>query len=163
MPPKLTIQDCHDLAEKHGLICMSTEYCGSSEKYLWKCKNNHQWYARRNTIQSGHHCRICRNPPVTTQDCYDLAEHKGYKFLSPKYTDSIEKYVWECSNGHVINSTFNDFKKYNSCGKCKIVPFSAIVKAITDKGGIIISTENEYINTSVSYIKYIYAVKNTSV
>jgi hypothetical protein len=49
-----------------------------------------------------------------------LAESKGGKFLSEKYSNNRVKYLWQCSNGHEWNMAFRNAKSGQWCPKCSI-------------------------------------------
>lgn len=122
MPPKKTLQDCHELASAKGGKCLSTEYVNSSTKMLWECHKNHQWMAIYNTIQQGHWCAECAldNKRNTLQDCYNLSSIKNGKCLSTEYVDANTKYLWECSKGHQWEAKYNDIYQGQWCLECGI-------------------------------------------
>lgn len=55
-----TIQDCHDIAKKHGGKCLSKQYLTAKTPMRWQCKRGHRWVvASQNIFYRGDWCREC--------------------------------------------------------------------------------------------------------
>lgn len=57
---KLSIEEMQEIAKKRGGECLSENYTNNKTKLLWKCDNNHKWWAKPNDIKNGSWCPICR-------------------------------------------------------------------------------------------------------
>ena len=55
---------------------------------------------------------------IFIEDCHKLAESKGGKFLSPKYSVSGARYEWQCGNGHIWQAQHNNIFKGGWCPEC---------------------------------------------
>ena len=112
---KKTIDDCRVLARSKGGDCLSLEYKNNKTDMLWVCAQNHQWFARANSITNGQWCPKCNKlPRITMQDCYDLAEKRGGKLLSTEIKNSSTPLLWECAHGHTWKAKYA-IMKYNNC------------------------------------------------
>lgn len=87
-----------ELAKNNGGNCLSKKYVNINEKYLWKCKNGHEWLATAKHIKNGTWCPTCHK------------ESKGEKEISKTLNELNIKYIKEYS--------------FNNCrGKKKPLPF----------------------------------------
>lgn len=120
MGKKLTIKDCHQLAESRGGKFLSSEFSTSGAKYQWQCSNGHIWEAQHSNIAYGRWCPKCSGGrKITLEDCHKLAQSKGGKFLSSEYSTSQTKYKWQCSNGHIWETQHSSVVRGGWCLKCK--------------------------------------------
>lgn len=62
------------LAEHNKGTCLSDKYLNVKEKLLWKCKENHTWYATMDHIKNGTWCPKCYN--ASTSNRFLLDEEK---------------------------------------------------------------------------------------
>lgn len=121
MPKNLTIYDCCALAENKGGKFLSSKCLGSKKKYLWKCKNDHQWLATYNKVQNGRWCPHCykasRN--VTKDKCDKLAkQHKGKFTGPPTPANSKQKLNWVCIRDHSFSMNYNNVQQGQWCPLC---------------------------------------------
>ncbi|MEE8432523.1 MAG: hypothetical protein V3S16_14845, partial [Candidatus Desulfatibia sp.] len=95
---KLTIEDMHNLAERKGGKCISTEYINNRNKLRWQCKENHIWGATPSGIKNrGQWCPKCTGVERSTiEEMRKLAEKKGGKCLSEEYVNARTKLKWRC-------------------------------------------------------------------
>jgi predicted RNA-binding Zn-ribbon protein involved in translation (DUF1610 family) len=99
MSRKKTVEDCINLAESKGGKFLSEEYKNNHTKYLWECNKGHKWLTTYADVQQGYWCPDCGGTKKKTlQDCRDLAAKMGGKFLSEKYVNAHEKYLWKCGD-----------------------------------------------------------------
>ena len=70
-----TIQDLRFLAQQKGGDCLSETYVNAHTKLLWKCANNHEWWASPTNVKSGKWCRKC-----------GISERKRRGWRTPRYT-----------------------------------------------------------------------------
>lgn len=109
---KFTIEQMQQLALDKGGKCLSKEY--SNKKLMWKCKEGHIWRATPGHIRRGQWCPICGGTKkLDIDEMKKLAENKGGKCLSTKYTNGHIKLKWQCKEGHIWKANPNNIK-YNS-------------------------------------------------
>jgi hypothetical protein len=116
---KKTIGDMQSLAKKNGGKCVSKTYEGSQTKLLWKCTKGHEWVATPASVSMGSWCPICAgNAKPNIEDMQKVADERGGKCLSETYINSQTKLQWECSEGHLWDSTPNKVKNGGWCPTC---------------------------------------------
>lgn len=71
---KLTIEEMHKLAERKGGKCLSDKYVNSQTKLRWRCKDNHEWEAKPNSIINGHWCSVCSGK-ISERVCRELFKY----------------------------------------------------------------------------------------
>lgn len=90
----------------------------------------------------------------TIEDCHKLAKSKGGKFLSEKYINSKQKYLWKCSDGHVWPTSYDTISGGSWCRKCYNIKVSKrnkkhnieeCKKIAEERNGKCLS--DEYVNT----------------
>jgi hypothetical protein len=121
-----TIKDAHCLAESRGIKFLSKEFNGTREKYDWGCGQGHKWTVQYAKIQQGHGCPNCKNSVQKTikvahklANAKKLAESKGFKFLSNEFKMAKDYYKWQCSKGHIWNTTYACIQQGSGCPKCR--------------------------------------------
>ncbi|MBI5061400.1 MAG: hypothetical protein HZB67_03725, partial [Candidatus Aenigmarchaeota archaeon] len=93
---RLSIAEMHRIAESREGKCLSEKYVNSKTKLEWQCKNGHVWKASVDNVKAGKWCPFCAGrPPVTIEDIKRLAESKGGKCLSTKYTNMHTSLLWQ--------------------------------------------------------------------
>jgi hypothetical protein len=117
---KITIEDAHKLAKSNGFKFISSEFNNVRTKHLWECSKGHQWFAKYDSIKhkkSG--CPHCAGlSPKTIEHAHNLAESRGFKFLSNEFMGTQSKYLWDCDKGHKFMSTYARIQQGHGCGKC---------------------------------------------
>lgn len=104
---KHTIGDMQTLVEKKGGRCLSKEYVNRRTKLLWRCKEGHEWMTSPLNVLSGCWCPKCSDIRVADtrraniDEMQKLAERRGGKCLSEKYTNNNTKLKWQCKEGHM--------------------------------------------------------------
>jgi hypothetical protein len=123
MPAKLTIQDAHNLAESRGFKFLSPNLNNVTTKHLWLCGKGHEWSATYHRIQQGSGCLHCANKfPKTIQNAYNLAESRGFKFLSSEFKKCHTKYSWGCEDGHEWKASYTSIQQGTGCPYCALKP-----------------------------------------
>jgi len=119
---KLNIDDLYATGAAKGGKCLSTEYIGTSAKYLWECSLGHQWEATANSVRCDHWCPICAGNTLNDiQWLYDLAKKRDGTCLSIEYTSSRSKYLWKCKDGHQWEARASDIAyKESWCPRCPL-------------------------------------------
>jgi hypothetical protein len=116
---KLTLQDMQNTARDKGGSCLSSAYIDVDSKYLWKCKNNHEWNACYSSIRSGSWCPYCKGVGKNTiEDMRRLAAYHNGLCLSESYINSHTKLKWQCEDGHIWESKSNDIDQGHWCPIC---------------------------------------------
>ena len=115
-----SIEELNEHANKLGGRIVSTKYKGSRHKYIWECEKKHRWDSLYQAIRDGHWCPDCYLESVqpTIEDMQKLAEERGGKCLSEEYVLTTTKMKWECSNGHVFESSPNNLSVGSWCSEC---------------------------------------------
>jgi len=117
---KYSLNDCHKLAYINNGKFLNTEYTGAHSKYLWECKEKHQWYATYNNVNQGTWCPYCAKcVKLTIDNCHKLAKLRDGKCLSTEYINVNTKYLWECGNFHKWWAAYYSVKLGHWCPKCK--------------------------------------------
>ncbi len=109
-----------EFAEEKGGKCLKhlSGNGRSNAKFLWECKDRHQWEATGGNIVMGRWCPACRK--LTIEEMQELAEKKGGKCLSDTYINKRTPLLWECKEGHQWKALPGGVKNNNSwCAKCR--------------------------------------------
>jgi hypothetical protein len=115
-----TIQDAHNLAESRGLKFLSSVFKNAITKHLWACGQEHEWMVTYAEIKQGNGCPHCANlkKTHTIQDAYNIAEIRGFKFLSSEFKNTRTKHLWGCTQGHEWIARYNDILRGTGCPIC---------------------------------------------
>ena len=98
--------------EKYKLI--SNTYHNAVLPLKVICPIGHEVEFSWNFFQQGGRCPICfGTPKKEINKIKDYVESVGYKLLSEKYKNAVEKLKIECPEGHVFKVSWNNFS-----GKC---------------------------------------------
>lgn len=62
---KLNLNDCHDLANKYGGKCLSTEYVNARTKLNWTCSAGHLFSKKYDKVRTGEWCPDCGYTKIT--------------------------------------------------------------------------------------------------
>jgi len=108
------------IARSRGGACLSRTYKGALAKLLWQCKKKHRWCANPWDIKAGNWCPHCRGLRLTIHDMRSLAEKKGGKCRSSKYSGTHKKLLWECQYGHSWKAEPASIKMGTWCPTCAL-------------------------------------------
>ena len=101
----MTIEDMQARAAIKGGKCLSKEYINKMTPLLWRCAKGHTWETNPAIIIQGGWCPSCaKNTKHTIEEMQQIAEARGGKCLSEKYTNSFAKLKWQCAKGHIWES-----------------------------------------------------------
>jgi hypothetical protein len=113
------IDDCHNIAKKHGGKCLSDKYINNSTDILWECCFSHKWTAKPVSVFRGSWCPDCAGSRKLTMDhCHEAAAKHGGKCLSTEYVNAITKMEWECASRHKWFGTLNVVRQGCWCLDC---------------------------------------------
>ena len=121
---KHTIEEMREKAQSRGGKCLSTKYVNSKTKLKWECSLGHTWETIPNEIYMGRWCPKCKAINIgnyrrsTIGDIRKLAESKGGKLLSEKYTGAHTPMKWQCSKGHQWMANAGHVKHHTWCPVC---------------------------------------------
>jgi len=105
---KLTINIMKDIASSRGGECKSKKYINGKSKLLWRCKEDHEWWAIPDSIRRGSWCQICHgNYQHNLEMMKEIAKIRGGKCISNSYVNNSTDLLWECSDGHQFKATPN--------------------------------------------------------
>ncbi len=122
-----TLNELKEIALSRNGQCLSTTYLGHVTPLQFQCQSNHIWFARPNDIKKGSWCSICSRAGgkrKTINELKNMYQSLGIKCNSEIYLNSKEKYWWECKNGHVFQSRYDNV--INGCPICKKSPSNNI-------------------------------------
>ena len=89
-----------------------SNYINCRTKILFKCVNNHRWYAKPTLIQQGSWCPECygNSNEKASKEFYEIiAEKKGK--ITEQYINCRQTMMVECEFGHKWNVVTNAIKK----------------------------------------------------
>jgi hypothetical protein len=102
-----TIDDYHALAANHNIKWVGIYPRSNKVKTTWECLAGHRWDSPYKLIARGHLCPYCAgNARKKPDDYHILAAQKGIKWVGETATNSETKTAWECSQGHVWETTY---------------------------------------------------------
>lgn len=115
-----------EIINKNGGICLTPflEYGGYYSRVKIRCSHEHEWYSLVNNILRGKWCRECFVKKLSNSRSVNLnvlikkAKEYDGKLLSTKYINNHTKYKWECSNGHIFESTWDNVRSGYWCYLC---------------------------------------------
>jgi hypothetical protein len=146
---KCSIDDVRQKVECRGYKLLSTEYINNKQKLDVQCDKGHTFQIRYNDFLSGHGCSECKGLKKLTYDNVKRSiENKGYKLLSTEYKNSATPLDMQCSNGHFLKKTFNNFQSGYGCQICagnKKLTIEKVKQMFKDQKYELLSTE--YINS----------------
>ncbi|WP_322552811.1 zinc-ribbon domain-containing protein [Priestia megaterium] len=114
-----SFKDLHRIAELKEGKFLSHKYQGSDKKYLWECKEGHQWEASADNIKQGKWCPKCLGKNKTIEDMKKIAMDRGGACISKSYINGRTKLTWKCKNNHMWNSTPESIIQGSWCSMCK--------------------------------------------
>jgi hypothetical protein len=116
---KGSIEEMRQIASSRGGACLSEGYINNSTKLTWQCNKGHQWEAAPLNIKLGKWCPVCSGTQLgTIEEMRQIAESRGGRCLSAKYTNSRTKLAWQCKNGHRWMALPSSIKQGHWCSRC---------------------------------------------
>jgi len=118
---KLTIEECHEVANSRGGECLETEYKDNKTKMRWRCEEGHEWETFFGNIKNqSQWCADCGGrKKLTLEECQEVAVCRGGECLETEYINCGEKMRWRCKEEHEWEASFQDIKNSNSwCPDC---------------------------------------------
>lgn len=121
---KKSVDQMKAIASERGGEFLSTNYVGAREKYLWRCKEGHQWFASPTNITSKNSwCPYCagqKGEHLTIERMREIARSRSGECLSESYINSKTKLRWKCAKGHEWDAIpLNVANKGSWCPYCR--------------------------------------------
>ena len=142
---KLTIEEMQQLAIKKGGQCLSKRYINSYTPLLWQCQKGHKWKAKPGQVKNKSWCPSCSHNKGSIELMQQIAESKGGKCLSKKYTDNKTHLKFQCKEGHTWKSIPLHITIKNSwcphCAGTARLTIKQMRELGKSKGGRCLSTE----------------------
>ena len=115
---KYFIEDCISYAKVKNGTCRSSERPGYA---IFICELGHEWTSRISAVlNTKSWCRMCAGlAKHSIDDCHTLAEKRGGKCLSDRYSACEDKLTWRCNEGHIWSVSFSVVNSGSWCKKCK--------------------------------------------
>lgn len=96
------------VAKQRGGRCLSDTYTKSSDRYVFRCAQGHEWTAAGAEVLGGAWCGLCANARKSLdyrrrdglRAMREHARQHGGKCLATEYTGSKSRYVFRCAHGH---------------------------------------------------------------
>lgn len=96
------------IAAAKGGVCLSREYQGRHQRYLFRCQHGHEWDSTAVNIFSGKWCRRCALAKVQAgridrdglARLQKIAAEKGGVCLSSEYVGARRRHLFRCAQGH---------------------------------------------------------------
>jgi hypothetical protein len=101
-------------------VVVDLDYRGVDWKYVWRCKDGHEWKARASDVVAGSWCPVCSGREGNfLERMQGVANSKGGECLSREYVKCDSKYLWKCKDGHEWSSkALNVVNKGRWCPAC---------------------------------------------
>lgn len=153
----LTLEDCQNSAAAKRGKCLSNVYINSMKQMEWECSNKHIWKTSYGQIRKGTWCAKCAydNKRIKIEECNNIAVSKNGKCLSENVHTSMDKLLWECSNGHKWEAATSTIKYGIWCGKCHYLNQRTSIEEINgliNHKGRCISMERETVRGKLKFI-----------
>ena len=117
--------DYHAVAQISGLEWLGPEVKSNKIKTNWQCNLGHVWKSTYDSIQGGHGCPVCKGinnaqkQRLKPKDYKKLAQEKELIWLGPEVYRNSDKTKWECSSGHIWETTYDIIKGGSNCPECQ--------------------------------------------
>ena len=119
------------LAERNGLRCLSTEWAGPTAQYLFECAQGHRWQraagptlgCRQCGYQSG---ALARRDSQGLQRLQQIAASHGGKCLSEAYNLGVDRYRFQCAEGHEWEAAGHSVFNGSWCPVCARIQRRAV-------------------------------------
>jgi len=165
---KFTYEEIYNYFKDHGCELLEKEYINSQTPMRYICSCGNITKIRFDDFKKGKRCKKCSSNKLSKKfsHSYDFVkkyiEDQGYELLSNSYKNNEQKLVIKCPNGHVYESTFQNFKAEYRCTKCKGNKkyFLDEVKQIFSDAGCVL-LEGKYVNAHTK-MKYVCQCGNIS-
>ena len=146
--------------EKVNYQLLSNKYKNAGTTLKIICDKGHIFKTYWNNFQSGSRCPVCfGTPKKTIEEIKIFAKNIGYKLISKKYINVVEKIDFECDKGHIFKVTWNNFGGINGsrCPICWLEEKRRDIELLSEWKKYLYETYN-YTNNTLK--EYGYKIKN---
>ncbi|MGZ0879023.1 hypothetical protein ACWZQY_023950 [Priestia megaterium] len=112
------------MAVARGGLCHAKTYIDNATPVPWECSLGHTWEASPNSIHNGTWCPQCATSLVSEkrkkplEDLRELASKNGGEYVKGDYSNSNEKVLWKCKNGHIFPQSISAVQQGSWCTTC---------------------------------------------
>jgi hypothetical protein len=127
IPNNFTLTEMKKVAKKCGGLCLSKKYISTRLALVWQCKKGHVWKASPSSvIKRQNWCPTCSGytDTVDLKLLRKIAVDCGGLCLSKAYVSSTKKMRWQCSKGHLWQTSSAGIKRGYWCPECSGTKFS---------------------------------------
>jgi len=119
MGRKYSFEYVKNIIELEGYRLISKNYVGAYGKLKIECANKHVFELTFNSWKKGRRCPFC-SYKVHYDDVKRLFEKEGYVLLidAKQYKNTKQKLKCECPSGHILEISYQSFKRGTRCRKC---------------------------------------------
>lgn len=118
--PRGNIETLQMEAEKHGGKCLSTKYVDINTRYLWECKEGHQFEMRAIKVRCrGRWCRHCAYGMYSIEEIREICNTRGGEFLGGDHIRTHLKYDFRCALGHEWRTSLGVVISGSWCPRCR--------------------------------------------
>ncbi len=148
---------CKSLGIEKGGKCLSNEFVKLKSKLEWECNKGHKFTLEPSKILSRNYwCPECtgRMGVHTIKSIQEIAQQRGWKFLSNDYSTGAKKYKFQCDKGHIINMIAHNVIKGVGCRTCagkQLLTIEDFQKIAIEKGGKCLSEKYEGRNIKLKF------------
>ena len=153
------LEEMRQLARDRKGRLLSNHYINNSTKLKWRCAKGHEWEAVPSSVKAGTWCPKCGDKRAAAkrsrsiEEMQRLAAEKGGRCLSKEYKNTNSKLQWECSEGHIWETSGSVIVSGHWCPKCEKIRLGKqyalgieeIRKTAEQRGGKCLSTT--YVNS----------------
>lgn len=119
-----SIEKLRKLAAERGGRCLSKRYIGLSHPVRLICSEGHRWTTRAKNLTRGLWCPDCgklkapNSTRGTLAQMQKIADDRGGRCLSKKYSNNSSKLLWECANRHAWSAVPSSIQAGSWCPIC---------------------------------------------
>jgi hypothetical protein len=114
------LEKLHQCADRHGGVCLASQYEGSKAYYRFRCGEGHEWQAQGAAIFRGTWCPQCQYAVkrLGIDAMRALAARHDGRCLSDRYANNETKLEWECAKGHRWRAAPAPIAAGHWCAQC---------------------------------------------
>ena len=104
--------------KNYNILITENEYIGNTCSIKFECNQGHINETTVSALKNEHGCSICSgNKKLTYDFVKEQFEEAGFIMITKEYVNARTKMNVNCSNGHNINITYDDFLQSKSTGR----------------------------------------------
>lgn len=99
------------------------EYLGSRQKTLFRCGENHEWFAKPAYLFDGKGCPTCADTTLTKNIVNDRLKFRGIELIE-EYVNAQTRVLFRCSSDHEWRAEPGAIMYGNGCPMCACSGFN---------------------------------------